>query len=401
MKWTRKRIIIAVALIFVVVFGRAVFDWLRHLVGPGRRGGPRAVPVEVAPIRRGPIELLRTFSGSLEAQAEFVVAPKVSGRVERLHVDIGDTVPRGQVVAELDDDEYVQAVAQAKADLAVANANLVEAQSALEIANRELKRVNTLRERGVTSESQFDSAKADQLAKKARLEVSRAQVTRAEASLETAKIRLGYTKVSAGWTGGNEHRLVAERFIDEGETVSANTPLMSIVELDPIIGVIFVIEKEYALLQRGQPVSLTTDAYPGERFQGLIERIAPVFRQTTRQARVELTIENPDHRLKPGMFIRATVVLDRVAEASIVPAQALTSRDDRTGIFIVNDDGRSVIWREVTAGIREGERVQVKGENLSGRVVTLGQQLLEEGSAITIPEEATTPSPARREAPAE
>ena len=80
-------------------------------------------------IERGTIEHRRTITGTLEAKAEFVVAPKVSGRVERLDVDLADTIRRGQQVAKLDDDEYLQSVAQAEADFAVAKANLVEAQS--------------------------------------------------------------------------------------------------------------------------------------------------------------------------------------------------------------------------------------------------------------------------------
>jgi RND family efflux transporter MFP subunit len=172
----------------------------------------------------GPIALQRTFSGELEALAEFVVAPKVSGRVVRVLVNIADTVKRGQVVAELDNDEYVQAVAQAQADLEVARANLSEARSALEIANREFKRTESLLKRGIASDSEFDAARQDQLAKQAQLKVAEAQVTKAESSLETANIRLGYTKVTAGWTGGNEHRVVAERYVDEGQTVAANAP---------------------------------------------------------------------------------------------------------------------------------------------------------------------------------
>jgi multidrug efflux pump subunit AcrA (membrane-fusion protein) len=130
---------------------------------------------------------------------------------------------------------------------------------------------------------------------------------------------------------------------------------------------------------------LATDAYPGESFDGRILRIAPVFREATRQARVEVSVKNPGHRLKPGMFIRATVVLDRVIDAVIIPEQALTSRNNRTGVFLVGDDGRSVVWREVRVGIREGGRVQLLGEELSGRVVTLGQQLVDDGSPIVIP----------------
>jgi RND family efflux transporter MFP subunit len=296
-------------------------------------------------------------------------------------------VTRGQIVAELDSDEYVQAVAQAEADLAVARANLVEAGSALEIAKRELERVRTLRKRGVASDSQFDEVRADQLSKQARFEVAKAQVTREEASLETAKIRLGYTKVTADWGGRDDQRVVAECYVEEGDTVSENAPMLSIVELDPLIGVIFVPEKDYARLEPGQSASLTTDAFPGERFEGWIDRIAPVFQQATRQARIELRIENLKHRLKPGMFIRATIELEREPDATIVPDKALTERDDRTGIFVVRDEGGKVRWQEVDVGIRQGDRVQVKGSDLSGRVVTLGQQLIDDGSDITIPEE--------------
>jgi RND family efflux transporter MFP subunit len=358
----------------------------------------RPVPVEVAQIQRGPIVQQRTFSGELDALAEFVVAPKVSGRVERVLVNIADTVKRGQVVAELDNDEYVQAVAQARADRVVAKAKLSEAKSALEIANREFKRTESLLKRGIASDSEFDTARQDQLAKQAQLKVAAAQVTKAESSQETANIRLGYTKVTAGWTGGDEHRVVAERYVDEGQTVAANAPLLLIVELDPIVGVVFVTERDYARLSPGQLVLLTTDAYPGEQYTGRIERIAPVFRKSTRQARIEMVIDNPQHRLKPGMFIRATVELARVQEATIVPEQALTIRDDSSGVFIVSEDELSVAWQKVKVGIRQGDRVQVEGQELSGWVVTLGQQLLKDGSTITIPDVQSVTAADRKKA---
>ncbi len=367
--------------------GWVIFGELQDRAGSSKSAKTlRPVPVEVAQIQRGSIALQRTFSGELEALAEFVVAPKVSGRVERVIVNIADSVKRGQVVAELDNDEYVQAVAQAQADLLVAWANQAQAKSALEIANREFKRTESLLKRGIASDSEFDAARQARLAKQAQLKVGAAQVTKAESSLEIANIRLGYTKVTAGWTGGAEHRVVAERYVNEGQTVAANAPLLLIVDLNPIIGVIFVTERDYAHLKPGQLVSLITDAYPGEQYPGRIARIAPVFRKSTRQARIEMTIDNPQHRLKPGMFIRTTIVLTQVSAATIIPEQALTIRDDRSGVFIVSEEGQSVAWHEVKVGIREGDRVQVEGKGLSGRVVTLGQQLVKNGSAITIPD---------------
>jgi len=351
------------------------------------------VPVETAAVEHGPIELLRTFTGTLEARAEFVVAPKVSGRVERLDLDLADEVTRGQVVAVLEDAEYVQAVARAQADLEVARASNAEAESLLKIAERELSRIDELRGRGATSESQRDIAKADQLAKQAQVRVTSARIASAAADLEAARIRLGYTQVTADWRGGSERRLVAERYVDEGETLAANAPLLRIVELDPITAVFFVTERDYARLRPGQQARLSTDAFPGETFSAVIQRIAPVFRESTRQARVELQVDNPDVRLKPGMFARATVMLERVERAVIVPQQALTSRDGRSGVFVVSAAGDSVAWRTAEPGILQDDRLQLRGVELDGQVVVLGQQLLDEGSAIRIADDKATATP--------
>lgn len=351
---------------------------------PARRAGAGPVPVEVAAIERGPIEHSRTFTGTLDPKAEFVVAPKVSGRIEQLDVELADMVTRGQRVAKLDDEEYVQSVAQAEAEFAVAMANFAEAEKLLNIAERELQRLEKLSKRGVASESQRDTAKADQLAKQARVEVTRAEVSRSKAALEAARIRLGYTNVTAGWRGGNDQRVVAERYVDEGQTVAANAPLLRIVELNPITAVFSVTERDYTLLRPGQTVTLRTDAHPGEVFEGRIARIAPVFRESTRQARVEVGVDNPELRLKPGMFVRTTVVLQRVEDATIVPEQALVRRNGRDGVFVITDDGKSVSWREVEVGFRQGSRVQVTGDGLKTQVVTLGQQLLDDKSAVSV-----------------
>ncbi|MDH3414344.1 MAG: efflux RND transporter periplasmic adaptor subunit, partial [Gammaproteobacteria bacterium] len=148
--------------------------------------------------------------------------------------------------------------------------------------------------------------------------------------------------------------------------------------------VFFVTERDYALLQPEQTALLRTDAFPGETFKGRIIRIAPVFQESTRQARVEVWLDNPGLRLKPGMFVRAMVVLDRVAETTIVPEQALVRRDGRDGVFVLEPDRKSVAWREVAVGIRQRSRVQVEGEGLGTHVVTLGQQLLDNGSLVSV-----------------
>jgi RND family efflux transporter MFP subunit len=380
-------ILLLVLLTFTAIIGWLVLEKLGDSTdGKKHKGDDRPIPVETGSIERGAIELRRTFTGTLEASASFIVAPKISGRIEELNVDLADEVEWNQVVARLDNAEYVQAVTQAEADVAVAKANLKEAESLLQIAQRELDRIERLSKRGVSSESQRDTVMSDLLAREAHVQVTKAQLTRAEAELQSTVIRRGYTVITAGWSGKNgEKRVIAERFVDEGETVSANAPLLEIVDLDPITAVFYVTERDYALLKQGQTVALKTDVYPDESFTGSVKRIAPVFRENTRQARVELGVDNSDQRLKPGMFVRATVVLERVEDAISIPAEALTRRKESEGVFLVSEDGKTVQWQAITPGIKQGERLEILDTGLSGKVVTLGQQLLDDGSSILLP----------------
>lgn len=355
--------------------------------GSSQRGQPAAV--EVASVEHGTIELRRTFTGTLDARARFVVAANVGGRVERLLVDLADPVSQGQVVAELDDAEQSAGVAEAAAELAVQRANLAEAQSAFEIAERQLKRTETLHREGLVADTELDAAKSRHLAESTRLEVAKAQVKQGAAARRRADVRSAYTKVIASWSGDTETRFVAERHVAEGDTVAPHDPLVTVVDLAPLIAVIYVTERDYGHLRIDQEATLTTEAFPDQRFVGVIQRIAPAFNRSSRQARVEIEVTNEDGRLKPGMFVRAELVLARAEGATIVPLAALASRNDETGVFVVSDDGSRVAWHPVEEGIRQGERVQVTGAGIEGRVVTIGHQLIDHGSAVIIPTQPT------------
>ncbi len=375
-------LLLAICIVLALAWG--VYQKLDSKDSAHKKGKPEraAIPVEVATVEVGAIELQRVFTGTLMAHAEFVVVPKVAGRIEALSVDLADTVKRDQVVAKLDDAEFVQAVASAKADLELEKASHKEAEGLLTIAERELTRLQRMRERGDVSESQLDAARSEQVVKKAQTEVTQARIAGAEADLASAQVRLGYTKITASWQGGNEQRVVAARLVDAGQTVAANTPLLRIVELNPLTAVFFVTERDYGLLQVGQIATIHSDAFPDEVFHGQVERIAPVFSESTRQAQVELLIDNPELRLKPGMFVRATVTLQHADDARIIPQQALTKRNEQQGVFVIVDD--IARWHVVQLGFQQNEQVQVLTELPAGPVVTLGQQLLDDGSHVHV-----------------
>ena len=368
--------------------------------GGGRGGrGPRVAAVEVGTVQRGRVEDRRTFVGTLASPAEVRVAAKVGGRVEAVAVDLADEVRPGQVVARLDDAELAAEVAAAQAEVQVARANLAEAKSGAEIASRELDRTRVLQGRGVASESQYDAAQSAELAARTKVEVADAQVARAVAALDSAKVRLGYASVAVTWTpddGDAGVRVVAERSVEEGDTIAANAPLMTIVQLDPLRAVLFVTERDYARLSPGQSVDLSTDAYPGRSFPATVDRVSPTFDETSRQARVELAVPNARRLLKPGLFVRAEATLDAAEDATTVPATALTRRGDGDAVFVLRpgeEGGEIARLVAVTLGLRAAGRVQVLTDEADAlrpgdRVIVLGQQLVDDGSAVTVPETA-------------
>lgn len=360
--------------------------WFRSpaRTAPQRDAG-RAAPVELAEVHRGPIVDRRVFSGTLEPRAQFTVAPKVAGRIESLHVDIGDEVAPGAVIATLDDDEFEQAVAEAGAELAVSKAQVAQAKSALDVAQSTYDRVTGLQQIEIVSGSELDLAVADLRAREAQVDVAEAQVQRAEAVLAAARVRLRYAQVVASWGEGDAPRLVAQRYLDQGATVAANDPIVTVVDIQTVRAVLYVTERDFARLAVGQPALVRTDAWPGADFAGTVRRLAPVFETASRQMRVEVEVPNGDRRLRPGMFVRVEIALGSDPDAVIVPEAALVRRDEGDGVFVVTPEGDRVRFVPVRTGIVAGDLVQVSGEGVAGRVVTLGQQLLEDGARIHVP----------------
>lgn len=364
-----------------------------------RRRGQVVVPVEVTAVRQADIRDVGAFTGSLEPKSQFLIAPKIAGRLEKLRVHVGDRVRHGQLIAELDDEEFAQELEQARAELAVARANVADCFSALTVAKREFERVTALRAKGFASESELDSAEAQDKACDAKHKVALAQVANKDAALKAAQIRLSYAKVHASWEDGNEPRVVGERFVDEGALLKANEPIVSILEDRRLIAVIHVIERDYPKVKVAQEVSVTTDAYPRRTFGGRIVRIAPLLKETSRQGRVEVEIDNPDRLLKPGMWIRARIEFARHEKATVIPKGVRVTREEKEGVFVADADARKVRFVPITVGIIEGELAEVVEPPLSGLVVSLGQHLLEDGSSIRLPQRPAS-RPAQGGAPA-
>lgn len=374
----------------VIVLLAAGLAWLVYgrLVMYGSRAAQArqamAVAVEAEKVRTGTIRDVGVFTGSLIPKSQFVVAARVTGWVRRLLVHVGDKVTQDQLIALLDDEEFVQQVQQAQAELLVAQANADNSASDLQIAQREYERVKALREKQIASASELDEAAAALNAAQARLKVSQAQVAQRQAALKAAELRLSYTQVKAYWEGQDKVRVVGERFVDEGALIQANQPIVSILQNDPITAVVYVIERDYPKVRIGQEAIISTDAYPGRTFKGQIVRIAPLLRESSRQARVEIEVPNQQDLLRPGMFVKAELEFARKDDARLVWMAAITKRNEKEGVFVVDPNGQVARFVPIVKGITEGQMVEILEPVIEGEVVTIGNHLLEDGSRIMI-----------------
>ncbi|MCR4440351.1 MAG: efflux RND transporter periplasmic adaptor subunit [bacterium] len=367
--------VVALALVFRVI----------QLVAKKPAGGlPRGqrppVAVEVDSVRYGPISEVRQFVGTVQPIYRYLIAPKVAGRVVEIRKRIGDPVRRDEVVAKIDDAEYQQAVREAEASLKIAQASLSEAQSQFALARQEFERVQQLREKGIASPAELDAATTNYEAQQSRLKLAQAQVEQREAALRSAQIRLNYTVLTApapGFTG--------ERFVDEGTLLTANAPVISVVGIEKVIVRTTITERDYGRVQPGQSATVSVDAFADRLFPAQVARIAPMLREESRMAEVEVEVDNDSLILKPGMFARVSVVLASNEHAQLVPSRAIVTRDGQKALFVVDSTGTVAHFVPVTPGIATQEVTEVLAPELKGRVVTLGQHLLADGSPVLLP----------------
>jgi RND family efflux transporter MFP subunit len=383
-----KRKIITIAVIVVIV-GFIGWQVIRRIGSQGsgleRRAAPVAVEIEA--VRKATIRDTANFTGTLAPKSQYTVAPKIAGRLEKLMVDIGDRINRNQLIAVLDDEEYSQQVRQAEADLLVAKANLEESRSSLDVAKRELERVEELHKKGISADSELDASKGAHATQEARYKVAQAQVANREAALEAARIRLSYTKITASWEEGTNPRVVGERFVHEGTMLTPNAPILSLLEINPLLAIIHITDKDYFRVKPGQTALISSDALSNQTATGEIVRLAPLLKETSREARVEIEFANPEGLFKPGMFINVRIEFATHKEATVVPVSSVVKRGDQQGIFLADAENNTVQFVPVTVGISTNELAEIiEPSTIEGQVVTLGQHLLADGSPIILSE---------------
>ncbi len=380
-----------VLLVLIVAFAAiAVFAWQRYQESvkeeerKAQKKPEDAVVVNVVRPERVTMLDERVYSGTTQAWSAFDVDPEVSARLVSLKFDIGDQIKKGDLIAKLDDSNYLQSVLQAEAELEVAKAKALEVNALRDLRHSEVERQKLLHESNATSYSEYESAEIAMKVQDAAAAQSDANIKNCEARLAAAKVKLADTEIRGEWTSGSDIRHVGERYVDEGTLVSPGKPILKIIEIDRIKARIPIIERDFRFLQVGQKAEVTTDAYPGATFEGTVEMISNELAESTRTVVAILSIPNKDFRLRPGMFVRVRIVLSEHKDTQAIPPNAILTRNEKRGVFTINPEDQTALFVPVETGLETRTRVEIVSPELKGPVVTVGNHMLENGKKLEI-----------------
>lgn len=390
----------------------AVSAWLLWAYIPGG-SEDTAPPVDTVARRDFAASVLATGSVQSQIGAEVRVGARVSGKVERLLANIGDSVTKGQVVAQLEKADLEAVVAQRQAELELAEAklaaveslrpkeieqaqvNLEESEATFLLAEKELGRTRRLHERKVSTLEDLDSAeerfsvararvastgKALELAEtrfKEDLRQAKAEIARAQSAVENANVQLSYATITSPIDG-----VIASVSTEEGETVAAamQAPtFVTVIDLERLQVDAFVDEVDIGKVKVGQRAKFTVDAFPANEFAGRVAAIYPkaIIQDNVVNYDVVIDVETPYHGLlRPEMTASVTIFQEERQDVLAIPTRAVRRERGRTLVYVL-EDGRPHP-REVRLGWRDGPWVEVVSGLQEGETVLLEARVTQE-----------------------
>jgi RND family efflux transporter MFP subunit len=340
-----------------------------------------------------------TANGTLAAYDQTTVSVKVPGRVKTISVDLGSVVSRGQVIAQLDPEDYRLRVQQSEASLAQARARLGlapggkddrvdpeqtatvrQARAVLDEARFNRDRAARLVEQGVIAKAEFDAATATFKVAEGRYQDAYEEIrnrqgvlAQRKSELALAQQQLKDTAVIAPLDG-----IVQEKRTSVGEYLAAGAPVVNVVRMDPLRLRAEIPERESRTVRTGQDVRVTVEGDTNV-YVGKIMRLSPVIAEQNRVLMVEADVRN-DGRLRPGSFAHAEIVTNDAKMAVTVPNNAIVTFAGIEKVIVVQNGKalekpittgrRNTEFTEIVAGVSLGEKVVVDPGNLqSGQAV--------------------------------
>lgn len=301
------------------------------------------VQVKIAKVTSEDIAQTETYTATVESDVKNNIAPNTPYRIEKIYVEVGDRVRKGQVLVQLD------------------ASNLRQLKMQLENQKVEFNRTEQLYHVGGASKAEYDNAKLQ-------LDVYSTQLRQLTENTQLVSPING---------------VVTARNYDDGDMYGSN-PVLTIEQLNPVKVLVNISEVYYKQVSNGMPIDIQLDAYEGETFGGKVTIVYPTIDEATHTFPVEVTIDNASQKVRPGMFARATVNFG-VKNHVLVPDEALVKQIGAGDRYVYVHKGGKVSYNKVELGRHIGNKYEIlSGVNPGDEVVVAGQSRLSNGREVEV-----------------
>jgi RND family efflux transporter MFP subunit len=314
-------------------------------------GSASAIPVRVMAVEKTKIARTIDYTATIQAFEEVNMAPSTPGRVDKIYVEVGDRVQKGQKLFLMDRTQYYASKIQ------------------LSNLEKDLARMDTLLKVGSIKEQTYDQTRAQ-------YEVMKTNVDFMEEN----------TLLEAPFSG-----IITGKYLEDGElysgapTASGKAAVVTLMQINPVKVIVSISEQFYPLIKNGMKARVTADVYPDKEFEGRIFRVYPTIDPMSRAFRAEIEIPNNSEILRPGMFARVFIDMGQI-DAFVVPADAVLMQEGTNDRYLFVVNGNTASRRLVKLGKRFDDKVEIaegdlkQGDNL----VIDGQARLSDGSSVEI-----------------
>jgi RND family efflux transporter MFP subunit len=307
--------------------------------------------VRVIQVQQAPIDDLLQATGTVRSWRTAPLAAQVMANVVRVNVREGDSVKRGQVLITMDGSQFRASADRGQAAVQAADHEIASAQSDLELAQSDFKRLDYLYHKDIISAREYDQAKAKVDSTTARLALARSNREQAAAALNQDNILLGYTNVLAPFDG-----VITERRVDPGALATPGMPLLTVEESGHYRLEVTVDERDLKYVRQGESAPVSFDAFDGTPLSARIVQIVPAADPASRSFIVKLDLPaNPG--LRSGLFGRAAFSRGQ-KQAIAVPRSAVLDRGQLQSVYVLGENDIATL-RYVTLGSQSGDRVEV------------------------------------------
>ena len=357
----------------LIVF--AFFSFLFACRSPNHRegmseGATVAAPVKVMTAKRETITEQIHKTGLIQAWRETNVTPTIGGKIEKIHVYEGEMVKAGQLLAELDMRTAQLQLEQARAGVAVAEANYKDVK-------RNLERMERLNQENAVSEQQYEKVQL-------LFEAAEAQLQQANSVLNLANHNVEVSRLTAPFGG-----IVASLNAEEGDVINPmmvgffpNSGILTLMDYSRIRIKVEVLEREVVRIEKGQSARISVASFPERKFQGVVSTVNLAADPMSKKFTVEVIIDNPGQELKPNTFGKVSFIVNIQENALVIPLRAVL---DNSHVFVVQ--GETVKRKDVVLGLQNADLVEIREGLEEGDLVVIeGNFGLQEEMVIEISE---------------